>query len=408
MPRSIPTVQQPTTILTWLANGPSQWLSDQVRELEPGTSAPDNVPAIANDTLQVKLSAQAVQPGDGKQLDLLRRQLQWSLGSLLPRTLELQIGHEDPVPYSGTDFQSSNAAFRLAQTPQRFLLFNGVVRRKSDDPRAGEPVPVLKPAENKGIVAAAMGDSGTHTVAAVVASSAGRSPKLRVATAASGQQAALKDVGRLSGTLGRPVWAVTGAAGGADAIGLITANGRLYSFAANGSAARRVQWQGDDPGPVTALSVAPDGTRVALVAGGKLYRALLGVAGDVVTLSPPEQLLPPTLATVAAVSWSSENWLTIAGVRSEDGRVTIMDVTIDGALQVPRLADIGDKTVSYLTTYPTGPTSGRENSDVISYMAAGSAWEAASTPLPIKVTDLAGTTTNPPAGMTPTAPFFLG
>ncbi len=151
MPRSIPTVQQPTTILTWLANGPSQWLSDQVRELEPGTSAPDNVPAIANDTLQVKLSSQAVQPGDGKQLDLLRRQLQWSLGPLLPRTLELQIGHEDPVPYSGTDFQSSNAAFRLAQTPQRFLLFNGVVRRKSDDPRAGEPVPVLKPAENKGI-----------------------------------------------------------------------------------------------------------------------------------------------------------------------------------------------------------------------------------------------------------------
>ncbi len=144
------------------------------------------------------------------------------------------------------------------------------------------------------------------------------------------------------------------------------------------------------------------------MAGGKLYRALLDVAGDVVTLSPPEQLLPPTLASVAAVAWSSENWLTIAGVRSEDGRVTIMDVTIDGALQVPRLADIGDKTVSYLTTYPTGPTSGRENSDVISYMAAGSAWEAASTPLPIKVTDLAGTTTNPPAGMTPTAPFFLG
>ena len=110
---------------------------------------------------------------------------------------------------------------------------------------------------------------------------------------------------------------------------------------------------------------------------------------------------------MAAVSWSSEGWLTAAGVLSENGRISILDVSVDGALQVPRLPDIGDKTVSYLTTYPTNPLTDRENSDSVSYTAAGSAWDVLSTAVLINTGDLFGPPGNAPPGTKPTAPFFL-
>ena len=182
-------------------------------------------------------------------------------------------------------------------------------------------------------------------------------------------------------------------------------NGRLYSFGVNGAKARPVEWQGE-PGAVAAVAVAPDQRRVALVSGGKLYRAVLGVSGDGVTLSTPEQLSAPTLSAVTAVAWSSEDWLVVAGVRA-DGRVSIMDLSIDGALQNDRLPDIGDKPVTYLTAYPANPSTGREQTGLVSYTAAGSAWDALSAPFPILASGLVGVTGNQPAKLTPTAPFFL-
>jgi lipoprotein LpqB-like beta-propeller protein len=404
MPRGF-LVQQPTTILKWLANGPAGWLSDRVRALPSGTVAPDNVPAIANDTLQVTLNANAVPPNDDKARDLLRRQLQWSLRPLLPRVLELRIGHQDPVRYEGTDFLSSNLAYRPADAPERFVVYDGVVRRLVDSPRAAEPVPVLKAADNKGIAAAAMSAAGTQTFAAVVTAGAnGRGQRLRVASSVGGEPTELTDVPGLSGTLGRPVWAVTEGDPRA-AVGLITANGRLYSFRANGARARPVDWQGE-PSAVAAVAVAPDERRVALVSAGKLYRSVLGVSDDAITLSSPEQLQAPTLRSVAAVAWSSEDWLVVAGVRG-DGRVSIMDLTIDGALQDDRLPDIGDKMVSYLTAYPADPSTGREQTGLVSYTAGGSAWDALSAAFEIRATALVGVTGNQPARLTPTAPFFL-
>jgi hypothetical protein len=401
--RSLPTVQQPTTILNWLANGPAPWLADAVQTLPPGTAAPDNVPAINNGTLQITLGAQAVQPGNNQMLDRLRRQLQWSLRPLLPHTLELKIGRQDPVRYVDAEYLTSNRSYLLPNTPERFVVLNGVVRRRGDLPQAAEPVPVLKPADDKGIATAAMSSSASRTFAAVV--TAGAAAKLRVGSASRGDQGDLKTVGGLSGPLGHPVWAVTDD-DPAKAIGLVTANGRLYSFAGNGSAAQRVEWPGS-PGTVSSVSVAPDGSRVALVSGGKLYRAVLDTDGDSVLLSTPELVFPPTLSTVSAVAWSSEGWLTVAGVAA-NGRVTILDVSVDGALQHARLSDIGDKTVTYLAAYPTNPVEDRPNTNWVSYYtAAGYSWDAFSSPAPIATSTVYGAPSNPPATVRPTAPFFL-
>jgi hypothetical protein len=407
MPRSVATALQPTTVLGWLANGPADWLRNQVHALPQGTTANGNVPAIANDTLQIKLDAPAIPPGDAGQLDRLRRQLQWSLRPLVPHTLELTIGRQDPVKYADSAYLESNIASRLSDLPERFVIFNGVIRRLVGAAHATEPVPVLKAAANKNLTAAAMSSSSTHTFAAVLTGT-GRNERLRVAAAATGTQADLKTVGGLSGTLGRPVWARAPDGDPRGALGLITANGRLYSFRADGSSARRVEWQGD-PGPVTAVSVAPDGHRVAAVAGGNLYRTVLSVSADGASLSAPEQLLPPTLARVAAVAWSSEIYLAVAGVRP-DGRYSVLDVTTDGALEVPNsgLSDIGTVAVTYLTAYPANPVESSRNLGDEIYETSGGAWDVVGSP-PERITagEVAGSTAGQPA-TPPTAPFFMG
>jgi hypothetical protein len=405
MPRSLPTVQQPTAILNWLTSGPAPWLSDAVQTLPSGTTAGENVPAINNGTLQITLGPQAVPPGNNQQLDRLRRQLQWSLRPLLPHTLELRIGKQDPVDYTDAEYLTSNRSYLLPNTPEKFVVFNGVVRRRGDQEQAAaDPVPVLKPADNRGLAAAALSSSASRTFAAVV--TAGKAPRLRVGSATRGVQGELKDVGGLSGTLGHPVWAVTDD-DPSKAIGLITVNSRLYSFAGDGSGAQRVEWQGD-PGAVSSVSVAPDGTRVAVVSGGKVYRAVLDVDGDSVMLSAPESLSPPTLASVSAVAWSSEGWLTVAGVATRTGRVAILDVSIDGALQHARLPDIGDKQVNHLAAYPTNPVDDRPNTNWVCFStAAGLSFDAFSGANPIPVSSVYGVTGTPPAGAKPSDPFFL-
>jgi hypothetical protein len=406
MPMSVPTVQQPTTIMSWLTDGPADWLKDAVQPLPQGAGAEGVIPAINNNRLQITLNAQSVPPDDPKALDRLRQQLQWSLRPLEPATLELKIGNQDPVRFIGAPYKDSNAASRLADAPERFVIYNGVIRRLSESPQAVTAVPVLKPDANRDIQSAAMSRSGRQTFAAVVVTANG-GQSLRVASAPVDSDADLRVVRGLSGSLGHPAWAVTTPGSAAGAVGLITANGRLYSFGLDGSPAQPVEWPGEDPGPIAAVSVAPDGYRVALVARGKLYRTVLTAGADGIALSTPEQILPPGLRSLSAVAWSSEGWLAVAGVLTENNRVSVMDMTIDGAIPYTRLSDIGRKPVTYLAAYPANPLSGEEYSDSESYVADGVAWDVLSEPLRITVADLAGPAGSPSAGNTPSAPFFL-
>jgi len=159
------------------------------------------VPAVTNYTLTVTLSGQAAPAGDLKALDRLRRQLQWSLLSDQgPQRLELKIKGQDAMRYSDQDYLVSNLAGRLVGNPQRFAVLNGVIRRIVKSPQAGDPIPALRPEDNKNIAAAAMSTSTTSTFVAAV--TAGKTGKLRVGSAGPGAQATLHDVGHLSGTFG--------------------------------------------------------------------------------------------------------------------------------------------------------------------------------------------------------------
>ncbi|GAA2679257.1 LpqB family beta-propeller domain-containing protein [Actinoplanes palleronii] len=407
MPKAVPPEQRPNAILTWLLNGPAPWLS--VSDLPEGTALNGKVPAVSENRLQVNLSGPLPSTDAALALDRLRRQLQWSLRPLLPGELDLKIGHQDSQAYSGNDYLSSNPADRLVADPERFVIYGGKIRRITGTPKSVEAVPVLDPDENKDIQSAGISTSAQYAFAAVVVKD-GKNQALRVAGGPLGQQVPLQPISGLSGSLGPPTWAITGDAAD-DAIGLIAANGHLYSFPSGKGAAQQIPWTG--PGTkITSVAVAPDGRRMALVVDGKLYRASLSTSGDTPALGTPQQIRPADLSSVTAVGFNSEGWLTVAGLRSKDLRVTIVDVSIDGALQSPRLSDLGDKPVTALSVYPANPKdasplTGRAFSLAISYTAEDKAWEVLSTAGPIGVDKLAGPPGNQPAGMVPTAPFYL-
>ncbi|BBH66253.1 hypothetical protein ACTI_29380 [Actinoplanes sp. OR16] len=412
MLREVPIEQVPTTVLGWLIEGPAPWLRSVADVLPQGTTLLGKIPAIDNDTLAINLSAQAV-PTEGAEeaLNRLRRQIQWSLQSLLPEkgSLALKIGHQETQNYYGTDFLTSNAAFRLESRPERFAVYGGKIVRLSETPRAVQAIPGIPPQANKDVRTAALSASAGQTFAALVTGS-GHNQTLRVGvTTNGGGEPVLREVTGLPEGLGYPHWAMTGNGNRPeDAIGLIIVNGGLYSFRADGGPARAVPVSGVSGG-LTAITVAPDGHRVAIAAGGRLYRAVLALSGDGVSLSEPELLRPP-LQKVTAADFSGEGWITVAGVGG-GGRVTVLDVTIDGALQDPRLPDLGDDAVTYVTAYPANPVNQSStelgNADYVSYTTADAAWDALSTAVRIDPDDLAEPPGDQPANIVPSAPFFL-
>ena len=407
LPADTPREQEPQRIIKWLIEGPADSIHDAVETLPEGTALLGNVPAVSNDKLQISLSAQSVRPADDpKALDRLRRQLMWSLRPNLSRVLELKIGNQEEIDYDGTDYLTSNPTYRVADSPERFLIFNNQIRRMSRTPSATDPLPVLKSEANRNVRAAAFAHSPSDRRYAALVVAEGDRQVLRVGSAPTGEQSDLRRVALRGGSVGQPVWAITSDDPQTGAIGLITIGGRLFSFSVDGSPLRSVAWPGP-AGSITAVAVAPDGRRVALAVGGKLYLVALTADADGPQLSTPSQVPLPILREVSAVDWGTETSVIVAGTRADRDRVAIIDTAIDGTQWSEPLPDIGTEKVTYLAAYPVSPTSGKITPNVIQYMANGAAFDVLSGPVRIGVGDLADPVTNPPTGVVPTAPFFL-
>jgi hypothetical protein len=402
MPLSMPTEQQPTTIVDWLISGPAPWLAGVVDPLPEGTKQIGNVPAVSNNTLQVNLSGQAVPPDDSRALDRLQLQLRWSLRPNLPGNLDLSVEHQQTKRYAGTDYQPRNAAYRAVASPERFVVYGGVVHRLARSYLADQPVPAIAPAANRNVRMAALATAGNRSFAALVVNESNSRQVLRAGVAGTGEQASLRRI-PLPAPIGRPVWAKSPAGTDAGTIGLVTAGGRLYRFNANGSGLSQVEWPGG-PGNITAVAVAPDAHRVALLAGGRLYLAALSSSDDGTQLSVPH-VVRTVLRDLTAVAWGSESLLVVSGVRPESQRVAMMDVSIDGAGQTDRLADLGSNPVTYLSTVTADP-SREATPPAVAYVLNGDAYDEVD-PDQLEVGDLADPPANPPAGVLPSAPFFI-
>jgi hypothetical protein len=404
MPRSVPVEQQPTEIIDWLLSGPSRWLTGAVAELPEGTKAIGNVPAVSNDTLQISLSGPVVAPDDPEALDRLQEQLRWSLRDNLPGTLELTVEQQfEKRRYTGTEYLASNPAYRQIAEAERFVVYNGQIRRLLRSYNSGRPVPLIAPEANRDVRMAALSTSGSRWWTALVVNESGGRQALRVGAAGPGEYATLRRIA-LPAPIGRPVWAKSPVGADTGTTGLVTAGGSLYTFTPEGSSAVKVQWPGG-PRNITAVAVAPDAHRVAVLAGGNLFIATLTSNEEEGPEMSPARVIRTRLTGLTAVDWSSESLLAVAGKRSDSSRVAIMDVSIDGAQQTDRLSDLGSNPVTYLAALPANPTRGEETG-TIAYVLDGAAYDEIN-PDPIGVDDLAEQVADPPPNVQPSAPFFL-
>ena len=408
MPTSVPESARPTEVIDWLTSGPQPSIASLVEALPDDTKPNGNVPAVTNQTLQISLPGQVLpqddQPGA---LQRLQQQLRWSLRPMPAATLALSIEHQT-YTYTDSDYLNVNPAYQQTE-PERFAVYNGQIMRLAQSYRSGEPVPIIRPQDNRGIVSAALAVSDSRSYAALVVSERDGKQSLKVGAAGTGDQVTLTRA-RLSGTPGRPVWAKSPNGTDPGTNGLITMGGKLFSFPAGGFSSRRpgltaVQWPDGPLESITAVAVAPDAHRIALVAGGRLYVAGLSLGDGVLQVITP-RAIRTELRNLTAVTWSSQEWLTLSGLKPDADRYAVMDIPIDGTEYSYRQDDLGSNPVTNLTSRPANAARSDENSGAVAYMLSGAAYDEQK-PVRMTADDLAVKVANPPKDMLPIAPFFL-
>jgi hypothetical protein len=384
LPSALADRQRPQQLLEWLEDGPAPWLPGALVGLPDGVALAGN--AVWSDhRLQVSLTA-AVGRVDRTRLDA---QLWWTLRpELSDRTLVLTIDGQDRE-VDGGQYRSQNPAARSA--PERFAVVDGVVRQLRPD--AELALPALAGEVNQGIRSAAL--TRDRRFAALVREEPDERLRLTVSRPAGEVR-----TGLVATELGRPVWLAGGTTG------LVVADGRLHRFGRE-SETSPVRVPGDLTG-IEAVAAAPDGRRIALVAGGRLYLASLVWREGSFSVNEP-RVLPTTGRELAGVGFLQENWLAYVG--EQDGRSLLFEITVDGALERALPGGLLGVPVSIdsFTAYPGDPTSRPPARGVILYEADNQAYlYAHGRPEPSRIPpdDLYGVPVDSEPG-DPQAPFFL-
>jgi len=332
--RLLPRVAQPTAVVRALLGGPSRWIAPGVRTaFPPGTRLLGNVaPAADEEDVVVDLSSE-VESASQPERRLIAAQLGASLAQYTG--VRVQVSGRPLVIDGLPEVQAAEQWEGYdpnAPKPglEPYYVARGRLDRLDPGDRTvlpkGAPAPPVVPEAASGVLSAGLSDDG-RGVALVR-----RLPRggLALHVGFTGEQAPLK---LTAARITRPTWGL-GASDGA----LVAVEGtRLLRVGTLGSPVA-VRSPGLAGRPVTALRVAPDGVRVALVAGAagqaRLYVGLLARPDG--PGERPEELVQlrevgGELGGVVDVGWSSRSTLfTVAS--TPDGPLT-WDVSVDGATQ---------------------------------------------------------------------------
>lgn len=351
--------------LEWLLDGPAPWL-DSLAPLPGDVDLEGNV-VWGEDRLDVTLTP-AAGDLDPEALDV---QLWWTLRGELrgDRSVWLAIdGQEREVRPADAANPTTGVA------PASYVVLDGVIVPYVAPDGSGAEVRFNGFTEE--IHTAAISQDG---VAALVHPAPDGGYRLSLATGAE-----VVTTGLTAGSMSRPLWL-----NNPDGAGLVAADGELHLFRAGDSDPVRVGVPGLN-GRITALAAAPDGRRLALIAGGELYVAsLVRRDGAAVTVNAPMRLAT-TADNLAGVAFLQESWLAVAGQRERES--LLYELTIDGAFEreLPN-GDLGEpQTVTNMVGYPGDPRSSVPQRGEIMYEADGRAWRYRylSRPLPISLDEL--------------------
>jgi hypothetical protein len=332
-----------------LLKGPSAFLDAVVNSL-PNNTKSDSNPVVEGSKIVVDLSS-AVSVSDKQLLRRIATQLRWSLH---PEVLDLQL-NIDGRP-QGTFSDDSYLAYNPSASPavdeadRLYVVAGGTVVQHSTGARVP---PVLEAPENSYVVSAAV--NGIRNSAAVVRAIGGMrelwigrygretaAPRLvRVAlppTTVMSRPSYLPDVGNRV---------------------LVAAGDHVYDVADDGTF-KQVQFSAP-VGPVTAVAVAPDGSRLAFVARDGVYVTTINSATTPASVAQaPRQLYTGPMGKPLAVAWAYEHQLVVASATE------LMEVAIDSAHRAPiALPNLFAQKINQLASVPRTATSGEVRGPIV-------------------------------------------
>jgi hypothetical protein len=397
LPRAVPMERRATQVLGWLVGGPSDWLENGVDRLPDGTGVVGNVPAPKEGgRLEVNLSVKAGELETDADLKKLFKQIIWSLQTnpLLGDELELKIQNQSKMTQVAADYLRDNLIYQISGPPARYGVLAGSLYPLVGSGE-GQPLPVPISAEaNRDIVSAGLSRNGDQISAALVTKN-GKSFRLRVGAGLGVVDTFLADSASYT-SMGRPVWLKDTLDDGPT--GLVVADGRLWEFGDDDAALKQVSLAGVS-GEVTGVGASLDGRRIALIAGGQLYVAVVRPVDGTLTVDPARPIAT-SLKALSAVDWFGEHSLAVAGLQA-DGRAAIVRLSVDGAGESPQVTGVGSP-ITELAAYPYDL--GRPASAPLLYESNQVAY--AGTRITRNEVSF-GPGTPPPGTAAPTAPFYL-
>jgi hypothetical protein len=324
--RQVNAQKRARAVVERLLDGPSQMVESAVNSLPANLSINSN-PVVDNNRTTVNLSAAAAL--EQSDLSRLAMQLRWSLA---PSTdpVEIQIDSRTKHIEEGPEYLTRNPTYRAQAAGDvvqygLFGLVNGKVVRVQSN---GKPMPVLAEEHNTDVVAASVNPD--RRTAALVRQAGNRQELWFVREGSEG-------VGGAGGvnaframfppdvtTMGRPVYLP-----GSKGRFLVPSQGRLFDVMSDvtDSTAREVNLLNRT---LKAISVAPDGRRVAMIvvdAGGAEHVIVGTVNPDSnpVSISDKRTLDIGGLTNMRGVAWVLEHQLVVSGAN------WLTDVTIDNS-----------------------------------------------------------------------------
>jgi hypothetical protein len=331
--RSLPNQSLVTPIVRMLLRGPSPWLAPAVHTLLPRNTALRSNVSLQNkegDQVQdvvVDLSPE-VESAKARELNAFAAEAAWSLRPYFSGELRLQVSGRplavDGVPaVQGADrwtsynpiAQTSVALFYISRGGLR--RFNEVAARgAAPDPQVGGAI------ARAGVRSAAL--SGDGAGMALVKSAAGGLQTLWVGDPQGDLRAT-----RSGHQVSRPTW------GHSSEKVLAAVDGVLYEVDQLGRVQPVVVMPPRPLGPIRAIRLAVDGTRLALVAGDDAGAgAYLGLFQQSTATSRPTlralRRLPTTVPRLQDIGWSEPTKVVVAG-QGLDGTPQVHEMTVDGA-----------------------------------------------------------------------------
>lgn len=330
VPRMLTKDKSRSLLVKWLLEGPSAWLRGRVQSEIPAGTALRGLVVVEGDRVVVDLTAEA-DGVDRVSFEVLSAQLAWTLRPVMTGTLDVRVEGRRRPAQARDKYDNFNATLSLGGQ-RRYVVANGkalpLLARPaaSGTPDAVPPVPLLAAAENSRVVFA--GIAGGDTTAALV----------RRDETSNGRQRVSLWVGQTNGSapprylqvpalsarrsISRPSWS--------GAAWWVAADGEVFQVSRQNSASRAVSLPGG--GDVTAVAVAPDGARIAVVINEQAYVGGLS-AGSAPAIGPLRRV-GRAVVSVKDVAWSGEDRLVVAGRsgRSDAVKGDLWEVSIDDVL----------------------------------------------------------------------------